>query len=154
MQEVPTRHGRIDCGRPSGAALPPVPNTRLRLRLGIGGRLALGLAAVSAVIVWGHVLATRTTRMAVEAVQSMQTEHEPRAQRASAVVESLVAYDRAVIEYLQSGTCRRSHQYHRRGQFARRRGTDLLSTSRGEPGFDAARRAVAAATDESHGART
>ena len=33
----------------------------------------------------------------------MQTEHEPRAQRASAVVETLVAYDRAVIEYLQSG---------------------------------------------------
>ena len=74
-----------------------------RLRLGIGGRMALGLAAVAAVIIWGHFLATRTTRIAVEAVRSMQTEHEPRAQRASAVVESLVAYDRAVIEYLQSG---------------------------------------------------
>ena len=73
------------------------------LRLGIGGRLALGLAAVCAVVVWGHILATRTTRIAVQAVRSMQTEHEPRAQRASAVVESLVAYDRAVIEYLQGG---------------------------------------------------
>jgi diguanylate cyclase (GGDEF)-like protein len=75
-----------------------------RFRLGIGGRLALGLAAVSAVIVWGHILATRTTRIAVEAVRSMQTEHEPRAQRASTVMESLVAYDRTVIEYLQSGS--------------------------------------------------
>ncbi|MBV8804988.1 MAG: HAMP domain-containing protein, partial [Sinobacteraceae bacterium] len=74
-----------------------------RFSLGIGGRLTLGLAAVAAVIVWGHVLATRTTRVAVEAVESMQTQHEPRAQRASAVVQSLVAYDRAVIEYLQSG---------------------------------------------------
>jgi len=73
-----------------------------RLRLGIGGRLGLGLAAVSAVIVWGHIQASRTTRIAVESVRSMQTEHEPRAQRASAVVESLVAYDRTVIEYLQS----------------------------------------------------
>jgi diguanylate cyclase (GGDEF)-like protein len=76
---------------------------RHRFSLGIGGRLTLGLAAVAGVIVWGHVLATRTTRMAVEAVESMQTQHEPRAQRASAVVLSLVAYDRAVIEYLQSG---------------------------------------------------
>src|SRR3569833_2810089 len=76
---------------------------RFRLRLGIGGRLGLGLAAVSAVIVWGHIQASRTTRTAVESVRSMQTEHEPRAQRASAVVESLVAYDRTVTEYLQRG---------------------------------------------------
>jgi len=51
----------------------------------IGGRLALGLAAVSAVIVWGHILASRTTRIAVESVRSMQTEHEPLAQRAGDV---------------------------------------------------------------------
>lgn len=73
------------------------------LRLGIGGRLGLGLAALAAVILAGHVLATRTTRLAVDAVRSMQTEHEPRAQRASAVAETLVAYDRAVTEYLQEG---------------------------------------------------
>src|SRR5450756_2700571 len=79
------------------------PARRLRLRLGIGGRLALGLAAVSVVILVGHALATRTTRLAVDAVRSMQTDHEPLAQRASAVVETLVAYDRAVTEYLQAG---------------------------------------------------
>jgi diguanylate cyclase (GGDEF)-like protein len=92
----------------SGAAAIPRPalpeaSSRFRLRLGIGSRLGLGLAAVCAVIVWGHLQASRTTRIAVESVRSMQTEHEPRAQRASSVVESLVAYDRAVIEYLQSG---------------------------------------------------
>jgi hypothetical protein len=105
MQEIPIETAEIiEAAR---AATPPlaVPAQGFRrwLRLGIGGRLGLGLAAVCAVVVWGHVLATRTTRIAVEAVRSMQTEHEPRAQRASAVVESLVAYDRAVIEYLQSG---------------------------------------------------
>src|SRR5437764_9381330 len=105
MHEIPTEMAEsIAAAR---AALPPqplpVPRMRRWLRLGIGGRLALGLAAVCAVVVWGHILATRTTRIAVEAVRSMQTEHEPRAQRASAVVESLVAYDRAVIEFLQGG---------------------------------------------------
>src|ERR1700739_3462378 len=84
---------------------PAVPSgaSRFRLRLGIGGRLGVGLAAVSAVIVWGHIQASRTTRIAVESVRNMQTEHEPRAQRASAVAESLASYDRTVIEYLQSG---------------------------------------------------
>jgi diguanylate cyclase (GGDEF)-like protein len=88
----------------AGAATATIPAPRgLRLRLGIGGRLALGLAAVAGVIVWGHILAARTTRIAVDAVRSMQTEHEPLAQRASIVVSTLVAYDRAVIEYLQDG---------------------------------------------------
>ena len=87
---------------------------------GSGGAWALGLAAVAAVIVWGHILASRTTRIAVESVRSMQTEHEPRAQRASAVVESLVAYDRTVIEYLQSGHSAGSRQHHQRQQFAGR----------------------------------
>src|SRR5438132_193589 len=105
MQEIPTETAEAIAA--AQAAVPPraapVPRLPRWLRLGIGGRLALGLAAVCTVVVWGHILATRTTRIAVQAVRSMQTEHEPRAQRASAVVESLVAYDRAVIEYLQSG---------------------------------------------------
>jgi diguanylate cyclase (GGDEF)-like protein len=105
MQEIPPE--TVDSIAVARAALAPaaVPGSRnrLRLRLGIGGRLALGLAAVATVIVWGHILATRTTRIAVDAVRSMQTEHEPRALHASAVMESLVAYDRAVVEYLQSG---------------------------------------------------
>ncbi|HVW69811.1 MAG TPA: EAL domain-containing protein [Steroidobacteraceae bacterium] len=71
-------------------------------RLGIGGRLALGLAAVAAVILIGHGLATQTTRQAAQAVQKMQSESEPVARRASAVLEKLFAYDRAVAEYLQT----------------------------------------------------
>ena len=75
---------------------------RRSFRLGIGGRLALGLAAVAAVILIGHTVATETTRKAVEAVRSMQQDHEPIARRAGTVVEKLVAYDRAVSEYLQA----------------------------------------------------
>jgi diguanylate cyclase (GGDEF)-like protein len=75
---------------------------RLRPRFGIGTRLTLGLAAVAAVVVVAHVLATRTTRAAVQAVRSMRTVHEPLAHRASAILEKLSAYDRAVGDDLQS----------------------------------------------------
>lgn len=71
-------------------------------RLGIGGRLVLGLAAVAAVLLAGEVLATRTAREALEAVRSMQNEHEPLASSASAVLERLVAFDRVVGEYVQA----------------------------------------------------
>jgi diguanylate cyclase (GGDEF)-like protein len=74
-----------------------------RPRIGIGSRLALGLAAVAAVILMGHELATRTTRQATDAVRTMQSESEPLARRASAVLERLVAFDRSVSEYLQAG---------------------------------------------------
>ena len=87
----------------AAARVTPAPPRRSRLRLGIGGRLALGLAALAAVLLIGQFLTTRTTGLAVTAVRDMQIEHEPRAQRASALVEALVAYDRTVIEYLQEG---------------------------------------------------
>jgi hypothetical protein len=70
-------------------------------RLGIGWRLGLGLAAVTTVLMLGEGLATRTTREALEAVRSMQNEHEPLANSANAVLEKLLAYDRAVDEDLQ-----------------------------------------------------
>src|SRR5580765_7670645 len=71
-----------------------------------GWRLGLGLAAVAAVLVGAEVLATRTTRDALEAVRAMQSEHEPLANSADAVLEKLVAYDQAVGAYVQarSGT--------------------------------------------------
>src|SRR5437762_12888652 len=70
-------------------------------RLGIGWRLGLGLAAVTAVLLLGESLATRTARQALEAVRSMQTEDEPLANRANAVLEKLTAYDRAAGEYVR-----------------------------------------------------
>ncbi|MGH8298371.1 MAG: putative bifunctional diguanylate cyclase/phosphodiesterase [Steroidobacteraceae bacterium] len=79
-----------------------IERRRLRPRFGIGTRLTLGLAAVAAVVVVAHVLATRTTRAAVEAVRSMRTQHEPLAHRAGAILERLSAYDRAVGDELQS----------------------------------------------------
>src|SRR5271170_1487934 len=76
---------------------------RLRVpRLGIAWRLLLGLAAVAAVLLVGERLVTRSTHEALDAVRSMQNEHQPIASRASAVVEKLVAFDRAVGEYVQA----------------------------------------------------
>jgi diguanylate cyclase (GGDEF)-like protein len=74
------------------------PRQRLLPRLGVGARLALGLAAVAAVLVAGEMLATRTSREALQALRSMQNQDEPLESRASAVLERLVDYDRAVGE--------------------------------------------------------
>ena len=89
---------------PRSLPAPRVPRRwRLRVpRLGIGWRLGLGLAAVTTVLMLGEGLATRTTREALEAVRSMQNEHEPLANSANAVLEKLLAYDRAVDEDLQA----------------------------------------------------
>jgi diguanylate cyclase (GGDEF)-like protein len=85
----------------------PAQATPVRLnggwRLGIASRLALGFAAVAAVFVAGHILAARTTRAAVDAVERMQIDHEPLARKANGVVANLAAYDRAVGDYLQTG---------------------------------------------------
>src|SRR5437773_4690038 len=88
-------------------AAPPAPRVprgwRLRgPRLGIGWRLGLGLAAVTTVLVLGEMLAARTTREALAAVRSMQNEDEPLANSANAVLEKLLAYDRAVDEDMQA----------------------------------------------------
>jgi diguanylate cyclase (GGDEF)-like protein len=103
MQEIPTETAGIILQARAGVAPQSTLSAVSRLRLGIGGRLALGLAAVAGVILIGHTLAARTTRVAVDAVRSMQGDHEPLAQRADAVVESLVTYDRVLTEYLQAG---------------------------------------------------
>ncbi len=71
-------------------------------RLGIGLRLGLGLAAVAAVLILGEMRAADTAREALDASHSMQNQHEPLASRASAIMEKLVAYDRAVGESVQA----------------------------------------------------
>jgi diguanylate cyclase (GGDEF)-like protein len=87
-----------DLTAPAAAA----PRRGARLRLGIGARLALGLAAVAAVILIGQGLARQNTRLAVQALRDMQVETEPQARRAATAARKLEGYDRAVIEYLQS----------------------------------------------------
>jgi diguanylate cyclase (GGDEF)-like protein len=71
-------------------------------RLGIGWRLGLGLAAVTTVLILGEMQAAETAQEALDAIHSMQNEHEPLASRASAIMEKLVAYDRAVGESVQA----------------------------------------------------
>src|SRR5688572_9447677 len=81
---------------------PIARSRRWHLRLGIGGRLALGLAAVATVLFIGHDFAQHATAEAVATVRSMQVEHAPLARRAGFVIQKLVAYDRAVIDYVRA----------------------------------------------------
>lgn len=82
----------------------PASDQRLseRTRLGIGGYLALGLAAVGSVILTGYVLTDRATRAAIDAVYSIHLDHEPLARQASVIIEKLAAFDRTVSEQLKS----------------------------------------------------
>jgi diguanylate cyclase (GGDEF)-like protein len=103
MHETPVQTAVDDSSSRRESRTPQSPaRARRSLKLGIGGRLALGLAAVAGVILVGHTIATETTRQAVAAVRSMQHDHEPLARRAGVIVEKLVGYDRAVSEYVQS----------------------------------------------------
>ncbi|MBS0579805.1 MAG: EAL domain-containing protein [Proteobacteria bacterium] len=88
---------------PSPVPARPAHPRRAGPRLSIGGRLAFGLAVVAAVLVLGQLLATRTTREALEAVKVMQHQHEPLASAANAVLEKLVAYDGIVSESMRAG---------------------------------------------------
>ena len=96
-----TNEARTACHHAIPGA-PTAPRRRAHSPLlGIAWRLGLGLAAIAAVLVGAEVLATRTTRDALEAVRLMQSEQEPLASRADAVLEKLVAYDRAVGAFVQ-----------------------------------------------------
>ncbi len=55
------------CLMPDNPVPPAEGGVRRSWKLGIGGRLFLGLTAVAAVILIGHTIATETTRKAVEA---------------------------------------------------------------------------------------
>ena len=79
----------------------PVSGRRIR-RLGVGAHLALGLAAVGAVVLLGQLLTSRVSRTALEAVHSLQLRYEPQSRRASAIIEKLAAFDRQVEEALGS----------------------------------------------------
>jgi diguanylate cyclase (GGDEF)-like protein len=96
---------QADAEAERSTAAPPPARRALRLRmprLSVGWRLGLGLAAVAAVLLAGEIVATRTSRQALQAVRGMQSVHEPLASRASAVLERLVDYDRALAQYVQS----------------------------------------------------
>ena len=91
----------MDLGLTGTLAPRPLLGTARR-GFGVGGHLALGLAAVVAVMLTGQTLAHHTTHAAVEAVESIQARYEPLARRASSIIEKLEAYDRAVAEDLES----------------------------------------------------
>jgi diguanylate cyclase (GGDEF)-like protein len=88
-------------GRLAASSAITLTPRRSRLRPGIGAYLALSLASIFSVVLVGHIIADRTSRAAVQAVSSMQSEYEPLARRAGTIIEKLAAYDRTVAEYLK-----------------------------------------------------
>jgi diguanylate cyclase (GGDEF)-like protein len=77
----------------------PVPRRRI-WRLGVGAHLALGLAAVGAVVLAGQFFTSKVTHNSAEAVRSLQERYEPQSRLAGAIIEKLAAFDRQVEEAL------------------------------------------------------
>jgi len=68
----------------------------------VGAHLAFGLAAVAGVVVFGDVVANRSTREAMQDVRSMQADYAPLVHRTGDILEKLAGYDRAVAEHLEA----------------------------------------------------
>lgn len=73
-------------------------------RLGLAARLALGFAAIAAVLLLGHAAAQRDMRAAIDTLRRAQTAQVPLARAAEALTYSVLAFDRAVLAEVRRPT--------------------------------------------------
>lgn len=72
-----------------------------RWRLGIASRLVIGFGAIALVLLAGNWYAARSARFAIDTLHDTKVEHIPLEQAASAIIDYLLAYDRAVFDQLR-----------------------------------------------------
>lgn len=87
---------------PARSLPPPVATPARSLRLSIDASLAILLCAISAAFLGGNLLVQRATRLATEEVELVQRQYEPLARVAREMRDSLAAFDRAALAYLDS----------------------------------------------------
>jgi hypothetical protein len=73
-----------------------------RWRLGIASRLVIGFGVIALVLLAGNWYAARSARFAIDTLHDTKVEHIPLEQAASAIIDYLLAYDRAVFDQLRS----------------------------------------------------
>ena len=84
--------------------LPSPATGRRRFRLGLGSRLALGFAAIAIVLLYGHEVAQRDLRAAIETLNETQSAQVPLARVADALTYRVADFDRAVLAEVRSPT--------------------------------------------------
>jgi len=78
--------------------------SRPRLRLTLGGRLALGFTVIAVVLLLGHAAAQRELRAAIATLQETQTAQVPLSRAAEALTARVLAFDRAVLAEVRRPT--------------------------------------------------
>jgi len=84
--------------------VPSPENGRRPSRLGIASRLALGFAAIAIVLLYGHEIAQRDLRAAIETLKETRSEQVPLARVADALTYRVAAFDRAVLAEVRQPT--------------------------------------------------
>jgi len=83
----------------------PSPGTgRRSSRLGIASRLALGFAAIAIVLLYGHEVAQRDLRAAIQTLNETRSAQVPLARVADALTYRVAAFDRAVLAEVRQPT--------------------------------------------------
>ena len=77
---------------------------RSRFRLGLATRLALGFAAIAVVLLYGHEMAQRDLRAAIETLNETKSAQVPLARVADALTYRVAAFDRAVLAEVRRPT--------------------------------------------------
>jgi diguanylate cyclase (GGDEF)-like protein len=83
---------------------PSPANDRRRFRLGLASRLALGFAAIAVVLLYGHEMAQRDLREAIETLNETQSAQVPLARVADALTYRVADFDRAVLAEVRRPT--------------------------------------------------
>jgi diguanylate cyclase (GGDEF)-like protein len=73
-----------------------------RWRLGIASRLVIGFGVIALVLLAGNWYAARSARFAIDTLHDTTVEHIPLEQAASAIIDNLLAYDRAAFDQLRT----------------------------------------------------
>jgi diguanylate cyclase (GGDEF)-like protein len=93
-------------GSPSGAGAEVLPSRARKksLRISLGAWLALGFAGIAGVFLGGNVTIQQSTRQATQEVSLVQRHYEPVARLSRELGDSLAAFDRAILQYVESGS--------------------------------------------------
>jgi len=92
-------------GSPSAAGAEVLPSRARKksLRISLGAWLSLGFLGIAGVFLGGNLTIQQSTRQATQEVSLVQRHYEPVARLSRELGDSLAAFDRAILQYVEGG---------------------------------------------------